>query len=299
MARLGRTLSNLWEAEPCTDTDRRPPRPLTDIEKRYGFQWRLLCDAAFQQDTEFNFSSIYPPLCAVDFCWKSYNYHKWSEALSILRVKINKVDATPTEEALLWTPIKETMYADRSKHAHIQAVEKIVSDLRKAYDSDWMATDTGTDQRCIFALCTTELCYGKGHANFAHTFEQKCRERGFELSEAGHYQKRLHIFRSMQQSDDFAEGLGNPYHSMRWDDPNQFEAEKGLPLAFCSKQPMCFKTYDSKGLLHCSRCKIAKYVFELLLLCLSSDETNTRRATSLRIGCKISSVHAATMLLFN
>jgi len=93
----------LFAGPPCTEEARRPPRPLTNVEKCYGFRWRLLCDAAFQEDKPEIASLddlLLPPLCMVDFCWNNYDYAKWTRALSLLMVTKCGAELSPTEQAL-------------------------------------------------------------------------------------------------------------------------------------------------------------------------------------------------------
>jgi hypothetical protein len=70
------------------------------------------------------------PLCNVDFDWRSPNPKKWVRAINLLMITYNKSDITKSEAALVDGEIEEVYYADRSQHARIHAIEKIVKDLR-------------------------------------------------------------------------------------------------------------------------------------------------------------------------
>ena len=51
--------------------ERNSMRPLTGDEK-HAFDWRILCDAALQDDL-----SSLPPLSAVNFDWRCQKKSKW------------------------------------------------------------------------------------------------------------------------------------------------------------------------------------------------------------------------------
>lgn len=267
LGELIETNAYLFAGGPCNDQNRRPSRPLTDGDKCYGFRWRLLCDAAFQEDKPdpgslCGFRSIvYPPLAMVNFCWNCYDPRKWYSAVNILMVRKygSSLFQTSTDRALLYGEINDCSYADLSQHARILAVEKIVKGARDSYDPFWEADKGAEDQRLIFAVCSYEMVHSATQCMFARTFRSKCQERGFDLSDADKYQERLEIYRSIK--NDFTEGLDKPYMDdhLRFEIPANYEQDR-LITSWCamSGRGGCFN-FGRKPLKHCSRCRVVVY----------------------------------------
>lgn len=286
IAKYARIRRALFSGPPCTEQDRRPPRPLTDDEKDCGFRWRLLCDAAFQEDTPQHTSvldAIMPPLCTADFCWKSYDANKWTTAVNLLMViKYFNLTIPRGESALLHGVINDVSYADRTQHARIVAVTKRVKDLRASYDSFWDASKLAIDQRLIFAICSTEFFCSKAHHGFALAFCNMCHKNGFELSEPGNYQQRLKTLRSVQYY--FKDGLDKSYCNGRiigdYTSPSDYEPMDSFPFVRCAwsrcwedrldrhrqqKQQGKLSPNDEvefprdEDLKYCERCKVVRY----------------------------------------
>jgi hypothetical protein len=262
LSKVQTTTSKLFSGGPCSEENRRPPRPLTDAEKCYGFQWRLLCDAAFQEDKPDLASlsdvesvmmlTLIPPLSNVNFCWNCYDPDKWHMAIDILMHTKFGSSYSNTERALLIGTINDFSYADLSQHARIRAVEKTVKDIRDSYDPYWEFDKSFKEQRLIFAVCTSELFGDPTELKFIRTFESKCQERGIDLLDADKYQERLEIYRSIK--DDFIEGLDRIGPGT----PADYKADTGLMFGGSCGAYMCWNSEPEK-LQRCSKCLVVSY----------------------------------------
>jgi hypothetical protein len=264
---LIKTMSDIFEGGPCTEEDRRPPRPLTESENNYGFRWRLLCDTAFQEDKH---TMVMPPLAMVNFCWKSYDLNKWYRAVNLLMITKMEIDFTPTEQALLYGCIDDCTYADPSQQGRIRAVEKKVKELRASYDQHWEAEKLAADQRIISAVCALEMYCSAPHYAFVNAFRVKSRAKGFDVTDTDKYQERYDIYRSIQ--DDFNDGLGKAFYT--WEvigevkTPAEFKHEDSLLFGGCAN-PSCFivhmhpdsdrKLPSEEDLRYCSMCRVVQY----------------------------------------
>jgi hypothetical protein len=252
--RVSATKALLYTGPRVSAEARRLNRRLTDTEK-YAFCWRRLADDALQENT----NGLLWPLCNVDFEWRCPNLEKWMCAIDLLMVVYHDGDITPSEQALVRGEIGEVEYADRSQHARIHAIEKIVKDLRDTYDPFWKADMLAVDQRAIFAVCSSQLFYSRGHYAWVTALMAACEEQGVDFSAGGNYQKRLEIYRRIAPL--YKEGLSKAYHM----GGNIFDGAK-TPADFKRHDPtsamchvrFCFSS-SQKDLKLCSRCKIVSY----------------------------------------
>jgi hypothetical protein len=113
-------------------------------------------------------------------------------------IAYHNADITRSEQALVEGEIGEVDYADRSQHARIHAIEKIVKDLRDSYDPFWKPDMLAVDQRAIIAVCSIEpYCDIQQHSTWNTAFVTTSEEEGITLFAGGDYQKRLEIYRTM------------------------------------------------------------------------------------------------------
>jgi hypothetical protein len=248
------TMSVLYGGPPVPAEVRRLNRPLTDTEQ-YAFCWRRLADDALQENT----NGFLGALRNADFDWRCTNLVKWGFAVDLLMVVYHDGDVTESEQALVDGEIGEVDYADRSQHARIHAIEKIVKDLRDTYDPFWKPDMLAVDQRAIFAVCSSQLFYSGGHYAWVTGFLAHCEEEGVDFSAGGDYQKRLEIYRRMAPL--YKEGLSTAFHQ----GAGQFDSAKTPadfkrddPITAKCHVPSCFSS-SQRDLKLCSRCKIVSY----------------------------------------
>jgi hypothetical protein len=150
-------------------------------------------------------------------------------------------------------------YADRSQHARIHAIEKIVKDLRDSYDPVWKPDMLAIDQRTIFAVCSSEIIYSAPHFAWATAFQATCIEEGVAFSAGGDYQKRLEIYRRI--SPLYHEGLSKSYyHGAKFEDATEIPADyERYDLTEARCHAGCCWSIPKEGLKLCSRCKIVSY----------------------------------------
>jgi hypothetical protein len=211
-----------------------------------------MADAALQENTNW---VVGWPLCNIDFDWKCQSSKKWALAIDLLMITYHGADITPSEQVLAEGRIGVLDYADRSQHARIHAIEKIVKDLRDSYDPFWKPDMLAVDQRAIFAVSSSEIsCLAEEHFAWFDDFFSSCSEQGFDFTEGEHYQMRLEIYRRIPPL--YNEGLSKSYHhgfdafqdaitpaDFERDDPNRvmcrfctrFCASKGTPFQLCSR----------------------------------------------------------------
>jgi hypothetical protein len=244
-------MSALFAGPPVSAEARRLHRPLTHTEKGV-FCWRRLIDDALQENT----TELPWPLCNVDFDWRCQSSKKWATAIDLLMVTYFNADITPSEQALVEGEIGEMEYADRSQHARIHAIEKIVKDLRDSYDPVWKADLLAVDQRALFAVCSSERFHSAEHYPWVTAFMATCEEQGVDFSAGGDYQKRLEIYRRMLPL--YKEGLSMSYQH-GWgltQAPANFK--RFDPTRVMCHVNTCWTT-SQKDLKLCSRCKIVSY----------------------------------------
>jgi hypothetical protein len=266
-----RYFRTLFLGGPCSEEQRRSPRPLTEDERIYGFRWRLLCDDAFQEHTSSD--SFVPPMCRVNFCWKCYDPDIWQEAVLLLFGTHFGGDITPEEHAVQWDTINDITYADKTQHARIREVDRIVKKIRQSYDIEWDKSRLAEDQRLIYAVCDVERHWGRGHGPpFVDSFEDKCVETGFQLDTPNKYQVRLEIYRSIK--GDFVEGLDkcifsngkggyeaceSPKDYKYDDDPCHLSCNNASCYFDRIKEGTLDSLPDGADLLICSRCLVVRY----------------------------------------
>eukprot|EP00546_Thalassionema_frauenfeldii_P013307 CAMPEP_0178927822 /NCGR_PEP_ID=MMETSP0786-20121207/19461_1 /TAXON_ID=186022 /ORGANISM="Thalassionema frauenfeldii, Strain CCMP 1798" /LENGTH=473 /DNA_ID=CAMNT_0020603417 /DNA_START=8 /DNA_END=1425 /DNA_ORIENTATION=+ len=259
----------LFEGGPFQE---RAVRDLNNDEK-YAFRWRRLCDAAFQEDTLDGDCHI--PLCMVNFDWRCQKIDKWQHAINLLFDTYMLDYGNAKNRALINGAISCRSYADPDQLPRIQAIEKHVEILRNIYEASYDPMKMGLDQRCIFALCSTECFYGYGHQDWAKAFISKCNERGIDFTKDGNYQVRFEIYRDM--IDEYAEGAQYPYgayheshakNSHKHWRPSNFKSYDLLTQqchgpgnngTYCKgvyHEGICFETENLKA---CSRCKVVLY----------------------------------------
>jgi hypothetical protein len=251
--RVSATSSSLFVGPPVSVETRYLHRLLTDTEMM-AFNWRRMIDNAFQEHT----NGMDFPLCDVDFDWRCPNFKKWECALNLLMIAYNGADITRSEQALVEGKIGEVEYADRSQRARIQAIEKIVKDLRDSYDPFWKPDMLAVDQRVIFAVCSIDpLNFAEEHITWLEAVMTSCIEQGVDFPTGGDYQMRLEIYRAMPPM--YNAGLsilfhyGSEFELART--PTIYEREDILTLPMCHARG-CRSGADLKL---CSRCKIVSY----------------------------------------
>jgi hypothetical protein len=252
-SRVSSTMSALFTGPPVPVEARRLNRLLTD-EEEWAFLWRRLVDDALQENT----NGVLGALRNVDFDWRCPNLKKWKCAINLLMMYYHELYITNSEQALVAGKIGEVDYADRSQHARIHIVEKIVKDLRDSYDPVWKPDMLAVDQRAIFAVCSSEIFGSGGHHAWVTGFLAHCEEEGVDFSAGGDYQKRLEIYRRMVPL--YKEGLSKTYNKGRnFDDaktPADFERYDPI-YAMCHVLG-CWNL-SREALKLCSRCKIVSY----------------------------------------
>lgn len=263
----------IFSGPPCTEQDRRSPRELTYEERNFGFDWRLKCDAAFQEDVPKVPPTCFidfalPPLCKADFCWKSYEINKWIDGVNLLMImKYFNFCIKDNERALLNGPINDVSYADPTQHSRIQAVTKIVKDLRNSYDPYWDPAKLAADERLIFAICAEDYAgHSKAHSDFALTFYDECWGKGIDITKPGNYQERFDVYHSIQH--DFNDGLDKSFINGeptlgQVESPAAFEPIESLAFTGCawSKCPKNGQVLKKCNVVlkSCARCKVVKY----------------------------------------
>jgi hypothetical protein len=253
--KLSASISALFTGPPVSAETRRLHRPLNEMEQ-WAFRWRRLVDEALQETTS---DLLIWPLCKVDFDWRCPNPEKWLRATKLLMLTHNRADTTWTEKVLMSGSIEEVDYADRSQHARILVIEKIVKDLRDSYDPVWKAELLAIDQRAIFAVCSSEHC--QQHRAWEAAFTAACVEQGVDFFVGGDYQKRLEIYRRI--SPLYKEELSRSYNFGfdSFDDaksPVDFERDNLIHVTCNAKCDDCW-TIPKEALRLCSRCKVVSY----------------------------------------
>ena len=192
-------MKDLYSRGPVSREERNCMLPLTQNEK-HTFRWRILCDAALQEDFSLPF-----PLAAVDFDWRCSRLNKWFAALNLL-LDTNVMDyGSRNNWALVNTEINANTYADSKQLPLIREIGNLVKILRTNYESTWDPMKISIDQRCIFAVCSNEIYGGYGHKIWLTALITECAVNGIDIRTGGNYQARLDIFRKLK--DDYSDGL--------------------------------------------------------------------------------------------
>jgi MYND finger len=225
------------------------------------FFWRVLCDRAFQGSSEATFP--FPrPLAAACFDFRSNSVQKWSAGIDALFIFLSGVEAESKERGLVFGPIDDLAYVDKSQHGRIQAVRKHVSRLRKQYESTWDANFLAQDQRCIYAVCSNQPCDGYGHEQFAKDFaEELLRQHGIAQGGYGNYQERYGVYQVMASS--YQESLKHPLFTSEEEFTYFIGCETPLnytcefeTITACCPNDGC---RSSENLKVCSKCKVVCY----------------------------------------
>uniref|UniRef100_A0A7S2K7D0 MYND-type domain-containing protein n=1 Tax=Leptocylindrus danicus TaxID=163516 RepID=A0A7S2K7D0_9STRA len=246
---------HIFEGGKCPESIRRPPRLLTDDEKGWGgFQWRLSVDEALQEDSTH--IGVIRPLSNLNFCWNCFDFDKWDTALSLL-MKTYYMHLNPGDSALIFGDIDDLAYADKTHHDRILAVQKIVRDLRDAFDPHFDVKKGAYPQRLIFAVCTVEMYHGRANCSFARKFLEVCKERGINLEERGDFQMRYEVFNTV--SEQVLEGLDKSYSmDIEFKSPGDYKSKDGLYFGIGCTRNGCYSfAYDE--MKYCSNCRVVKY----------------------------------------
>lgn len=263
-------MEDLCIGGPISQRQRDNIRPLEEDEE-YAYRWRLLCDAAFQEDTGI---SLPFPLSQVNFDFRCSRSYKWIQALNILLVSKCFDIPDKKESALVYCgEIDHNTYADPDKFPLIREIDRHVDVLRKVYEKKWNPDRRSYDQRCIYAVASHQIFYGFAQRDWLDAFLQKCSEQNIDIRRDSNYQKRLEIFRDM--AEEFPEGLRIPWNTFencvdgaleRWQ-PSKFVSNAYDPsLRHCSGPEykregwnMSMPCYNTENLQACSLCKVVLY----------------------------------------
>jgi len=262
------TMTKLFAGGPVSAEQRSSiVRPLNSDE-RCSFRWRILCDAALQEDD-------YPgpfSLASVNFDWRCQVPSKWYSALNLLLDTKLMDYGSPTNHALICGEINHKSYADPSQLPRIQAIESHVDILRKVFQPTWDPKLLALDQRLLFALGSTEIYAGYYHKEWLFGFLKECKKMGVDITKGGSYQLRLDAFRKVK--DSFVEGCEYPFEELYECNAPLERIQQGYapknqrPPEFFEKvmcsgpgKPesgwsMCFET---ENLMTCSVCKTVYY----------------------------------------
>jgi hypothetical protein len=266
-------MKDLYQNGPVSREERNSMLLLTRNEK-FTFRWRILCDAALQEDFSLHF-----PLAAVDFDWRCSRLNKWYTALNLL-LDTNVMDyGSRNNWALVNAEINANTYADPKQLPLIREIGNLVKILRTNYESTWDPMKISIDQRCIYSVCSDDIYGGYGHKVWLKALITECDANGIDFLIGGNYQARLDIFQKLK--DDYSDGLECTFGSFHADDAkykqeswqpskftpeNKFDgvrcygpskhfhfSEKGItlpPMSYCQ---------DTENLKTCTRCKVALY----------------------------------------
>lgn len=228
-------------------------------EEPISFYWRILCDKAFQEETMAHFP--FPPLSKVKFDFRSRDTYQWRRAIELLLVTVSGAECDQEQAALIRGKIDDCAFADKSQHGRIQAIWKNVSILRQVYERRWDPRFLANDQRCIYAICATEVYSGYGHTTFVREFVRNLESKSISLEEAGNYQQRLDVFNYVAPLHE--EGCSMGFHVqcegyLGFNDcntPGEYKAPETTSTAWCNRDA-CFR---HEKLFNCSGCKVALY----------------------------------------
>jgi hypothetical protein len=259
-SRMNEIIATLFNGTPLSTSQREQIRRPTTSDEEQAFRWRLLCEAAFQEDDEGHFS--FPPLALVNFDFRSNSLDKWNTAIDALYITFSVVKLDKKEKSLVSGAIDERAYADKSQHGRIQAIKKQVSILRKMYENTWDANLLAQDQRCIYAVCSNATYYGYGHKEFVEDFEKALsrQQPGVNLADRGNYQVRYNVYKAMAPSY-HQEGLKHPFHAYSEECTSFEEGETPVNYTceFESITASCRRCLSSENLKSCSKCRVVCY----------------------------------------
>lgn len=255
---------------PISQGQRDNIRPLEEDEED-AYRWRLLCDAALQEDTGI---SLPFPLSRVNFDFRCSSCYKWVQAMNILLISKCFHIPDPKESALVYCgEINHNTYADPDKFPLIREINRHVDVLRKVYEKKWDPDRRSIDQRCIYAVASRRIFYGFAQRDWLEAFLQKCSEQNIDIRRDSDYQKRLQIFRDTVE--EFPKGLKIPWNTYkncvdgeleRWQ-PSKFVSDAYNPsLRYCSGPEytrkdwdMAMSCFNTENLQACSLCKVVLY----------------------------------------
>lgn len=275
IGRMQEVIAKIFDGPPLSTKQRERIRKPTTEDEKFAFRWRRLCDEAFQEEKLGCFPLI-PPLSVVSFDFRSNSRKKWYTTIDVLFVNLSKVKADKKEKSLADGAIDECAYADVSQHARIQSITKHISILRKTYERTWDPVFLAQDQRCIYAVCSSEAYAGFGHKEFVNALLCEFEHRGIPLAEPGYYQERYNVYREIAPS--FQEGLKRPFHAY-WEtcmtfeacsSPVDYKADDEEIWISCDRNG-CF-TYTREKLQKCSRCRVAYYCSRECQVCPGKEQ---------------------------
>ncbi|GFH61732.1 hypothetical protein CTEN210_18208 [Chaetoceros tenuissimus] len=251
-----KTRELLFQGGPISKSDRESIRELNSDEK-FAFKWRILLDNALQDGDSY--------LAQMNFDFKCTNNKKWVEAIRLLFFEddlFKYSSLTHAQKSLVLSGyISDWSYSDPSKLPFIRELEKQNSILRKEYEENWDENRISYDQRCIYAVSSSQIYAGIAHKEWLQDFVSKCDEKKINILTGSDYQVRLEIFH--ETNENHLDGLKMPYgavHECRvntfWR-PEKFESMFGkVKTRYCYNTKECYKSED---LRECSRCRIALY----------------------------------------
>lgn len=263
-SQLLETTKEITSGGPISKRERESIRPLKGDEPHL-FYWRLLCDAALQEDTVV---SLPFPLSQVNFDFRCSSFSKWNQAMDLLFISKWFEISSSKERALIFSgEINDYTLADPEKFPLIREIEKHTTILRKVFGMKWDPDRLSYDQRCIYAVTCREAYCGEGHRDWATAFLQKCAEQNINVAKDFKFQKRLEIFR--ETVDRFPDGLKVTYHNynnlhLRWNPRDYVPDKYDTKPRYCSGPPPGIKKFEmscmsTENLQACSRCKVVLY----------------------------------------
>jgi hypothetical protein len=266
---LFKKMEDLCIGGPISQRDRDNIRPFHDEYEKIAYRWRLLSDAALQEDT----AGTPFPLSIVNFDFRCSNAYKWIDALNFLFVDRCLQISDRKEKALVHCgEINQFTYANPDKFPLIREINRHVDVLRQVYERTWNPDRRSFDQRCLFALNSSEIYCGPANYNWVVAFFKKCSEQNVDTSrDSSNYQKRLQIFREL--AEEFPEGLKMPFvcHPIEVEEklenwqPSKFVSEAYNPNdRWCSGPGeghgfMAMPCTNKDDLRACNRCKVVLY----------------------------------------
>ncbi|GFH52320.1 hypothetical protein CTEN210_08796 [Chaetoceros tenuissimus] len=285
---LFKKMEDLCVGGPISKKDRDNIRPFDDeLDEKYAYRWRLLCDAALQEDT----AGTPFPLSDVNFDFRCSSAYKWNEALNFLFVDRCLQISDPKERALVHCgEINQFTYANPDKFPLIREINRHVDILRKVYEKKWNPDRRSFDQRCIFALTSSEIYCGPANHDWVVAFFKKCLKQNVDISkDSNNYQKRLQLFREI--AEELPEGLKIPftcYPSEVQEKLEKWQPSKFVSEAYNPNDHWCSGPGDGHGFMAmpctkkdnlraCTRCKVVLYC---------SRECQTRHWKHHKLVCK-------------
>ena len=256
-AMVTKWVEDIYGGPPMSSEERERARnELGEEEEKTTFKWRCLCYDALQENNEI--------LCHFNSDVRSTESNKWKTAITMLLAAFSGVKADRKEISLVGGPIGPDSYADESQHPRIQEVKRNVVILRQVYERTWKSDHLGEDQRCIFAVCSTnENLAGYGHEEFARDFIVELDKRGIPFTAPGFYQERYALCNEMAPL--YTEGLNFPFHASSEENtsfeacatPGEYVGEEDV-LARCGSRD-CDRHYKDSELEQCSGCHVLLY----------------------------------------